>query len=52
MIMPIAPGAEFDGHPAGWRVYGPGTAHHPTVSGGQALILYLLPDGAIEFTKT
>jgi hypothetical protein len=32
-------------------VYGPGTAHRPTVSGGKALILYLLPDGAIEFTK-
>lgn len=24
--------------------------HHPTVSGGDAYILYLLPDGAIEFT--
>ncbi|HEY6335484.1 MAG TPA: DUF4863 family protein [Alphaproteobacteria bacterium] len=52
MIMPIVPGAKFDGHPAGWRVYGPGTAHYPTVRGGQALVLYLLPDGAIEFTKT
>jgi Domain of unknown function (DUF4863) len=52
MIMPITPGAQFDGHPAGWRVYGPSTAHYPTVSGGQALVLYLLPDGAIEFTKT
>jgi hypothetical protein len=51
MIMPMTPGAKFDGHPAGWCVYGPGTAHHPTVSEGRALILYLLPDGAIEFTK-
>ncbi|HLI12178.1 MAG TPA: DUF4863 family protein [Alphaproteobacteria bacterium] len=51
MIMPLSPGAVFDGHGAGWCVYGPGTAHHPTVSGGAALVLYLLPEGAIEFTK-
>jgi hypothetical protein len=37
---------------AGWLVYGPGTAHHPTVAGGRALVLYLLPRGAIEFTRT
>jgi len=52
MIMPISAGARFDGHGAGWFVYGPGSAHSPTVTGGEALILYLLPDGAIEFTKT
>lgn len=51
MIMPVTPGAEFDGHGEGWLVYGPGTAHRPTVSKGQALVLYLLPEGAIEFTK-
>lgn len=51
MIMPIDPNADFDGKGAGWLVYGPGTAHHPTVSNGKAIILYLLPDGAIEFTK-
>ncbi|KAA0091111.1 DUF4863 family protein [Trinickia soli] len=51
MIMPISEQARFDGHPAGWRVYGPGSAHCPTVSNGQALVLYLLPQGAIEFTK-
>jgi hypothetical protein len=50
MIMPIADDAAFDGHGKGWFVYGPGTAHHPTVRGGDALVLYLLPDGAIEFT--
>lgn len=52
MIMPATPGAKFDGHDAGWCVYGPGTAHYPTVSGGRALVLYLLPAGAIEFTKS
>lgn len=51
MIMPLEPGATFDGRPEGWLVYGPGSAHHPTVSGGRARILYLLPQGAIEFTR-
>lgn len=51
MIMPIDPDARFDGVPRGWLVYGPGTAHHPTVSGGDAVVLYLLPGGAIEFTR-
>jgi len=50
LIMPLTAGATFDGRPAGWCVYGPGTAHRPTVAGGQALVLYLLPEGAIEFT--
>jgi hypothetical protein len=51
LIMPLeAGGARFDGRPAGWCVYGPGTAHWPTVSGGRALVLYLLPEGRIEFT--
>ncbi len=51
MIMPLTPAAKFDGHGAGWLVYGPNSAHYPTVSDGKALVLYLLPDGAIEFTK-
>jgi len=50
MIMPLAGGPEFDGHGRGWLVYGPDSAHRPTVAGGRALVLYLLPDGAIEFT--
>jgi hypothetical protein len=51
LIVPLTEGATFDGHPAGWCVYGPGSAHRPTVAGGSALVLYLLPEGAIEFTK-
>jgi hypothetical protein len=51
LILPLEPDARFDGHPAGWMVYGPGTAHRPTVSGGRARVLYLLPQGSIEFTK-
>ncbi|CAB3690823.1 hypothetical protein LMG22037_02972 [Paraburkholderia phenoliruptrix] len=50
LIMPLTEGATFDGHPAGWCVYGPGSAHRPTVANGEALVLYLLPQGAIEFT--
>jgi hypothetical protein len=51
MIMPITPDAKFDEHPRGWLVYGPDTAHHPTVTEGEAIVLYLLPEGAIEFTR-
>ena len=51
LIMPIDEGATFDGRPAGWLVYPAGSAHHPTVSGGRALVLYLLPEGRIEFTR-
>ncbi len=51
MIMPVSGDAKFDGHGAGWLVYGPGSAHKPTVAGGQALVLYLLPEGQIEFTR-
>lgn len=51
MIMPLEGDAKFDGHGKGWVVYPPKSAHFPTVSGGKALVLYLLPQGAIEFTK-
>jgi hypothetical protein len=51
LVMPIDDDAKFDGHEAGWLVYPPGSAHRPTVSGGRALVLYLLPEGRIEFTR-
>jgi hypothetical protein len=51
LIMPIDDDARFDGRHAGWCVYPPGSAHRPTVSQGRALVLYLLPQGAIEFTR-
>jgi Domain of unknown function (DUF4863) len=50
LVMPQRGDARFDGHPAGWVVYPPGSAHHPTVSAGRALVLYLLPHGQIRFT--
>jgi hypothetical protein len=51
LILPLEAGATFDGRPAGWCVYPPGSAHHPTVTSGRALVLYLLPEGQIEFTR-
>lgn len=51
LIMPIDGPARFDDRPAGWLVCPPGSAHRPTVSQGRALVLYLLPQGAIEFTS-
>lgn len=51
MVMPISAAAQFDGAPRGWVVYGPDSAHRPTVTGGAALVLYLLPGGQIDFTR-
>jgi len=51
LVMPVSATATFDGRGAGWLVYEPGSAHVPTVAGGRALVLYLVPQGAIEFTK-
>lgn len=49
-IMPISGEPKFDGMSKGWYVYPPGSDHNPTVTGGDAYVLYLLPDGKIEFT--
>ena len=51
LVMPQGGEATFDGRPAGWVVMPPGSAHRPTVAQGRALVLYLLPQGQIEFTK-
>jgi len=51
LIMPLDAGAQFDGRAAGWLVCPPGSAHRPTVTGGRALVLYLLPEGSITFTR-
>jgi len=51
MIMPVTPGARFDGCGPGWLVYPSGSAHRPTVGGGRALVLYLLPERRIEWTR-
>jgi Domain of unknown function (DUF4863) len=41
----------FDGQEPGWVVFPPASRHVPTVSGGTMLIVYLLPQGQIEFIK-
>mgnify|MGYP003429900327 CR=1 FL=1 len=51
LVMPLDGDALFDNRPAGWVVYPAGSAHRPTVSRGRALVLYLLPEGRIEFTR-
>jgi hypothetical protein len=50
LVMPLEGDAWFDGRGAGFCVYPAGSSHCPTVSGGRALVLYLLPNGSIEFT--
>jgi hypothetical protein len=50
LVMPIDHEARFDGEAAGWLVCPPGSAHSPTVTKGRALVLYLLPQGRIQFT--
>jgi hypothetical protein len=49
MVIPLDSTARFDGHGAGWVVFTPGSVHAPTVTGGSAIVLYALPDGAIVF---
>ena len=51
LVMPLEGDARFDGRTAGWLVYPPASAHRPTVSQGRALVLYLLPEGQIQFTR-
>ena len=41
----------FDGEAPGWVVLPPDSSHVPTVSGGTMLIVYLLPQGQIEFAR-
>ena len=49
-VLPITEGACFDGHPAGWCVYPPGSSHYPSATGGRLRVMFLLPGGEIEYT--
>jgi hypothetical protein len=49
--VPLEGDPRFEGTRAGWVVMPPGSGHVPAVSGGRMLIVYLLPEGRIEFTK-
>lgn len=50
MVMPVTEGARFDGKARGWCTFEPGSEHRPTVTDGEAIVLYMLPGGSIEFT--
>jgi hypothetical protein len=52
MIIPESSDAKFDGKGQGWMVYAADTEHYPTVTDGKAIILYLLPEGEIDFTRS
>lgn len=52
VIFPTDGDAKFDGNAAGWCVYEAGSKHYPTITDGEAIVLYLLPDGAIDFKAT
>lgn len=52
MIIPESTDAKFDGHGQGWLVYDPESEHYPTVTDGKAIVLYLLPDGEIDFARS
>lgn len=39
----------FDGRQPGWAVFAPDSVHVPGVTDGEMLILYLLPDGSVQW---
>ena len=41
----------FDGRAPGWVVLPTDSTHVPTVADGKMLIVYLLPEGSIEFLE-
>jgi hypothetical protein len=47
----LAGDPRFVGQPAGWVVEPPDSVHVPEVSDGTMLIVYLLPDGEMEFMQ-
>ena len=51
LCFPFDGNPKFDGQEPGWVVYGAGSQHIPTVSGGTMAIVYLLPKGAFELVE-
>lgn len=49
--VPLEGEPEFEGCGKGWVVMPPGSVHVPAVEGGLMLIVYLLPQGEMEFLK-
>lgn len=52
LVLPVDDGAEFDGCQRGWCVYPAGSGHYPEISRGEAIVVYWLPEGAIDFKAT
>ncbi len=51
LCFALDPEAAFDGFAEGWVVFGEGSDHVPTVSGGRMLLLYFLPGGRIDWKR-
>ncbi len=49
LCIPIQGEPIYDEFEDVWALYPPGSSHTPTVSGGEMLILYFLPDGAMDW---
>ncbi len=49
VCVPLEGEPEFEGTKSGWHVLAPGSRHIPEVTGGRMLIVYLLPNGEMEF---
>ncbi|MEM7156412.1 MAG: DUF4863 family protein [Myxococcota bacterium] len=49
-IDPTATDSRFDGHEAGWVVMPVASVHTPTVTGSPMLLLYFLPEGAMDWS--
>lgn len=48
--IPLDGAPTFEGCAAGWVILPPGSRHVPTVVGGRMLIVYFLPDGAMDWS--
>lgn len=49
LVLPLDGAPTFGGSAGPWVVCDPGSAHQPSIEGGRALVLYLLPGGEIDF---
>ncbi len=49
--VPLEGSPTFDGRPPGWVVCPTDSVHVPTVADGTMLVVFLLPEGSIEFME-
>jgi len=49
LCIPMQGDPAYDDFEYTWAPYPPGSLHTPTVTGGEMLILYFLPDGAMDW---